>query len=76
MVRRHTELTGTPHEPAEVYDGSRLSFRTTYEAVTHALGESTLTDQNEEPLGSPLDLIDYLEVSWSSESCSSLFVPA
>lgn len=61
LVRRYNEFTGDALEPSEDYDGSRLSERTTYEAVTHALARSTLTDQNGDPLGSPLDLIDHLE---------------
>ena len=61
LVRRFNELRGLALEPAETYDGARLSFRTTYEAVTHALGESTLTGSNGDSLGSALDLIEYLE---------------
>ena len=61
LVRRYNEFTGDALEPSEDYDRARLSERTTYEAVTHALAKSTLTDQNGDPLGSPLDLIDHLE---------------
>ncbi len=61
LCRRFIAVSGVDLEPTEAYDQARLSTRTTYEAVTHALGNTTLTDENGEPLGSPLDLIEHLE---------------
>ncbi len=61
LVRRFNDVTGVALEPTETYNRARLSKRTTYEAVTHALDKTTLTDQNGDPLGSALDLIEYLE---------------
>ena len=61
LYRRFTELTGIELEPAETYDRARLSSRTTYEAVTHALGKTSLTDENDRALGNALDLIEHIE---------------
>src|SRR5262249_42759488 len=38
-----------------------LSYRTTFDAVTHALLNSPLTDRSASPMGTALDLIDSLE---------------
>ena len=60
LFRRFTAVSGVALEPTAEYNRARLSTRTTYEAVTHALGKTTLTDPKGDPLGSPLDLIEYL----------------
>ncbi len=39
----------------------RLSTRTTFDAVTHALMTTTLSDESGQSLGTALDLIDYME---------------
>jgi len=62
IVARFCRITGREVSPAEIYDGARLSVRTTFEAVSHALSRSTLTDPGTgAPLGRPIDLIDHLE---------------
>ena len=62
IVARFCRITGREVSPAEVYDGARLSVRTTFEAVSHALSRSTLTDpETGSTLGRPIDLIDHLE---------------
>ncbi len=48
-------------DPQSTYDKARLSVRTTFEAVTHALGSTDLTDAQGDPLGNALDLIEHLE---------------
>ena len=49
-------------DPEEAYNGLRLSIRTTFDAVTHALSTSRLTDEETgEDLGTPLELIKRLE---------------
>lgn len=62
LFARFTRITGKAVDPEESYNGVRLSVRTTFEAVTHALSTSRLTDAaSGEPLGTALDLIDHLE---------------
>ena len=61
LLRRFNELTGEALDPETTYDLARLSKRTTYEAATHALANSTLTDANGESVGSALDLVEHLE---------------
>lgn len=47
----YNELTGDHASPTE-YNQYSLSARTTYEAVTHALMTTQLTDQSGKPMGS------------------------
>jgi hypothetical protein len=47
--------------PAEQYNQLTLSQRTTYEAITHALWFTKLTDESGKPMGSALDLVASLE---------------
>ena len=61
LYRRFSEVTGRELKPEEAYGQARLSVRTTFEAVTHALGTSALSDQNGDSLGTALDLIEHLE---------------
>lgn len=60
-VARVSKLTGKKLDPAQVYDNAPISPRTTFEAVTHALVHTALTDDAGKPLGSALDLVDSLE---------------
>jgi hypothetical protein len=59
--RQYNEITKQNLKPAEEYDGLLLSTRTTFEAVTHALLTSKLTDQSARSLGTTIDLILYVE---------------
>jgi hypothetical protein len=61
LYRQYNELTKNNLNPAEDYNELSLSVRTTFEAVTHALMTSKLTDQNGRSLGTALDLVSYLE---------------
>jgi hypothetical protein len=56
----YNKLTGDHASPTE-YNQYSLSTRTTYEAVTHALMTTQLTDQSGNPMGSALDLVDAIE---------------
>src|SRR6516164_11444125 len=56
----YNKLTGDHASPTE-YNQYSLSTRTTYEAVTHALMTTQLTDQSGKPMGSALDLVDAIE---------------
>jgi hypothetical protein len=56
----YNKLTGDHADPKE-YNQFSLSTRTTYEAVTHALMTTTLTDKSGEPIGTALDLVENIE---------------
>ena len=59
---RFGKITEREIDPEEAYNQLRLSVRTTFDAVTHALSTSRLTDaETGEDLGTPLDLIKHLE---------------
>ena len=61
-VSRFNEVTGLEPEPAVFYDEFvKLSTKTTFDAVTHALTETTLTDEAGVSLGTALDLVERLE---------------
>ena len=60
-VRRFNEVTDRDTPPDVLYNVIRLSTRTTFDAVTHALITTTLTDESSQSLGTALDLIDYME---------------
>ncbi len=47
--------------PAQIYNNLPLSARTTFQAVTHALANSTLTSKDGKHLGRAIDLIDVVE---------------
>ncbi len=57
----YSKITGEKIPPADGYNSLRLSFRTTFEAVTHALAHSKLTDENGQSLGTALDLVEMVE---------------
>jgi hypothetical protein len=60
--RRFREVTGQELEPGSFYDDFvKLSTKTTFDAVTHALGRSSLTDSGGKPLGTALDLVQRVE---------------
>lgn len=48
-------------EPQKTYDQLPLSARTTFQAVTHALLNTKLTSEDGKPLGTALDLVDFVE---------------
>lgn len=58
---RAGEVVGEELDPETSYNQVRLSVRTTFEAVTHALERSTLTDSTNAKLGTALDLIEHIE---------------
>jgi len=61
FIRRYNETTGTKAAPEEAYDKARMSVRTTFDAVTHALLKTKLTNEKGEDLGSAIDLVDSLD---------------
>jgi hypothetical protein len=56
----YNKLTGDHASPTE-YNQYSLSTRTTYEAVTHALMTTTLTDKSDKPMGTAFDLVEAIE---------------
>ena len=56
----YNKLTGDHASPTE-YNQYSLSTRTTYEAVTHALMTTELTDKSGKPMGTALDLVLAIE---------------
>jgi hypothetical protein len=56
----YNRLTNDHSEPTE-YNQFSLSTRTTYEAVTHALMTTNLTDKSGKPMGTALDLVRAIE---------------
>jgi hypothetical protein len=60
-VRRFSEVTGRSVPPDVLYNVIRLSTRTTFDAVTHALLTTSLTDESGKSLGPALDLVEHME---------------
>jgi len=56
----YSRMTNDTSDPKE-YNQFSLSTRTTYEAVTHALMTTQLTDKSGKPLGTALDLVGAIE---------------
>jgi hypothetical protein len=57
VLQRYNAIARTRHAPAAAYDAMPPSRRTTFEAVTHALGTTALTDENGAALGSGIDIV-------------------
>jgi len=61
-VARFNEVTGQDVEAGPFYDRfARLSTKTTFDAVTHALMNTPLTDSTGSSLGPVIDIIDAVE---------------
>jgi hypothetical protein len=61
-VARFNQVTGQKIEAGPFYDSrARLSAKTTFEAVTHALMTTTLTDDKGARLGDALDLVERVD---------------
>ena len=57
FVRRYNQATGSELVPEHAYDKARLSVRTTFDAVTHALLNAKITDTTGKHLGHAIDLV-------------------
>ncbi len=57
----YNERTGRSLTPQEYFDSLSISERTTFDAVTHALINSTLTDEEGNSLGRAIDLVSGVE---------------
>ncbi len=67
-IRHYNQTTGSKLVPQEAYDNARLSVRTTFDAVTHALLKAKLTDGNRKNLGCAIDLVDAVDEVMGEES--------
>jgi hypothetical protein len=61
FVRRYNQTTGSKLAPEQAYNGARVSVRTTFDAVTHALLSTKMTNEKGQNLGLAIDLIDALD---------------
>jgi hypothetical protein len=60
-MRRFSETIQKPVDPETAYDNLPVSTRTTFNAVTHALLSTSLTDSSGSNLGSAIQIIDKLD---------------
>jgi len=68
FIRSYNATTGSALVAQEVYDNARLSIRTTFDAVTHALLNAQMTDSQGKSLGSAIDLVDAVDQVMGEES--------
>jgi hypothetical protein len=67
-VSHYDEATGSKLVPEQTYDKGRLSVRTTFDGVTHALSKTKLTDAKGKSLGRAIDLVDSIDEVTGEES--------
>jgi hypothetical protein len=67
-IRHYNETTGGKVIPQEAYDNARLSVRTTFDSVTHALLKANLTDVSGKNLGLAIDLVEGVDEVMGEES--------
>jgi len=60
-IRRYNQTTGSRIVAREAYDNARLSVRTTFDAVTHALIKAKMTNTKGTSLGRAFDLVDAVD---------------
>ena len=60
-IAAYNVRTGKSLTPEAAYNAVPISIRTTFEAVTHALLTTKLTNRNKQPLGTALDIIESVE---------------
>jgi hypothetical protein len=68
FIRSYNSTTGSALVPQKVYDDARLSIRTTFDAVTHALLNAQMTDAQGKSLGRAIDLVDAVDQVMGEES--------
>ena len=67
-ISHYNQTTGSKVVPQEAYDNARLSVRTTFDAVTHALLKAKLADAKGNNLGRAIDLVDAVDEVMGQES--------
>jgi len=60
-IRRYNQTTGKKIVAQKAYDDARMSVRTTFDAVTHALLTAKMTDEKGKSLGHAIDLVDAID---------------
>ena len=68
FVSHYNQTTESKLVPEQAYDNARLSIRTTFDAVTHALLNAKLTDAQGRSLGRALDLVEAVDEVMGEES--------
>ena len=68
FIRNYNSTTGSKLVPEQAYDNARLSTRTTFDAVTHALLNAKLTDAQGKSLGRAIDLVEAVDQVMGEES--------
>ena len=68
FIRHYNATTGSNLVPEQAYDNARLSIRTTFDAVTHALLNAKMTDAQGKSLGRAIDLVDAVDEVMGEES--------
>ena len=68
FIRSYNATTGSDLVPQQAYDNARLSIRTTFDAVTHALLNAKMTDSHGKSLGRAIDLVAAVDQVMGEES--------
>lgn len=68
FIRRYNATTGNKLVSEQAYDNARLSVRTTFDAVTHALLNVKLTDAQGKSLGRALDVVEAIDEVMGEQS--------
>jgi hypothetical protein len=68
FVSRYNQATGSQLVPEQAYDKARLSVRTTFDGVTHALLNAKMTDATGENLGHAIDLVEAVDEIMGEEA--------
>ena len=68
FIQRYNATTGSKLVPEQAYNNGRLSVRTTFDAVTHALLNAKLTDATGNSLGRAIDLVEAVDEVLGAES--------
>ncbi len=68
FIRSYNATTGSALVPQKVYDDARLSIRTTFDAVTHAMLNAQMTDSQGKSLGRAIDLVEAVDQVMGEES--------
>jgi hypothetical protein len=61
FVRRYNQTTDSKLNPEQAYNGARVSVRTTFDAITHALVSTKLTNEKGQSLGLAIDVVEALD---------------
>ena len=68
FIRHYNVTTGSDLVAEQAYDNARLSTRTTFDAVTHALLNANMTNAKGKSLGRAIDLVEAVDQVMGEES--------